>query len=132
MRPFEPKNHDRDFTDEEVTWDRFGITRHDFSAHWNGDLINLFTVILPNNNVSETEDLVHQAARSIASWIIDNQSLFKPADRYQIIIGWPLSIRQTSRHITKTGGTLSELHDIIAGKVELKFYPSWHKDIPLN
>ncbi|MDB9741241.1 hypothetical protein OAB00_00145 [Akkermansiaceae bacterium] len=132
MRPLELANNNRDFTDEEIAWDHFGITRHDFSSHWNGDLVNLCTAIKPQSTILETEIYVIDSAKSIAEWVLNNQDLFKPQDRYQIIIEWPLSIRETSRHIIKTGGTLSQLKDLVLGNLNIKFYPSWHKEIIKN
>ena len=46
-------------SDIEAVWDSFGINRCNFRPHWNGDLVNLFSVVEMRENESATEEFIH-------------------------------------------------------------------------
>ncbi|BDS05381.1 hypothetical protein NT6N_04210 [Oceaniferula spumae] len=119
------RTSDIDIPDEEITWEGFGIHRTSFRPQWDGDLVNLFTVIHPQESEATTESFVKSCITDLAQWIIQNQNRFSAEDRYQIIVGWPTTIRETGRHIAKAGGTLSELSELVSGEIEPRFLPSW-------
>lgn len=100
----------------EREWDSFTIIRADFHKHWKGDLVNLCTLIQPGRTIPETEALAADCVRQIAGWVLANREKFGPEDRFQIVVGWPLSIRRTRRQIIKTGGTYGDIEEISQGR----------------
>lgn len=113
----------------EVEWDTFGISRVDFSSSWDGDLVNLYTVVYPQATEAETEELMRSCALQIARWILDNRSRFGSNDRFQIIIGWPLHVRKTGRQTIKTGGSDTELQGLVDGEISIVMRRAWSKGV---
>ncbi len=91
-------------SEEEPEWDSFGIKATDFRPHWDGHLVNVFSTITPQKDIAQTERFAVSCARQLADWVVSHRSKFAPGDRFQIIIGWPKSIRMTARQIIKAGG----------------------------
>ncbi len=112
-------------TDIETEWDSFGISRCDFRPHWNGDMVNLFSVVDMRDDESTTEQFMKDCARAIASWVGDHKSHFGTEDRFQIIIGWPKSVRTTGRQTIKTGGTFDDVSFIASGHAEIEMRRGW-------
>ena len=116
-------------TDIEPVWDSFGINRYDFRSHWKGDLVNLFSVVDMQENESTTEQFMKNCARAIAGWVGEHKAHFGAEDRFQIIIGWPKSVRETGRQTIKTGGTYEELIAIASGESSIEMRRGWSVDV---
>lgn len=116
-------------TNIEVEWDSFGISRCDFRPQWEGDLVNLFSVVGIREDESSTERFMKHCARAIAGWVVEHKSQFGPEDRFQIIIGWPKSIRDTARQTIKTGGTYNDLVSIAFGETDIEMRPLWSLNV---
>ncbi len=124
MNPIEDANFGA-----EREWDSVTITRTNFRPHWNGDLVNLATLIHPRGTLSVTTSLVEQCTVLMAGWVLVNRDRFGPEDRFQIVVGLPRSIREVSRQIVKTGGTYQELSEILARHREIPLNKGWHVGI---
>jgi len=124
MNPYEDSHPGK-----EREWDRVTITRTNFRPHFNGDLVNLATLIHPRGTLSVTNSLVEQCTVLIAGWVLVNRDRFGPEDRFQIIVGLPRSIREVSRQIVKTGGTYHELAEILARHRPVPLNEGWHLGI---
>jgi hypothetical protein len=116
-------------TDIEAAWDSFGISRCDFRPQWDGDLVNLFSVVDIQQDESATEQFMKDCARAIARWVGEHKKQFGTEDRFQIIIGWPKSIRTTGRQAIKTGGTYDDLISIAIGDTEIEMGRGWSLDV---
>lgn len=116
-------------TDTEPAWDSFGINRVDFRSHWNGDLVNIFTSVEPLDSESATERLMVECARSIAGWVTGHRTRFGRDDRFQIIIGWPKSVREVGRQVIKTGGTFEDLQKITVGEHPIEMRRGWSSGV---
>jgi hypothetical protein len=112
-------------TDIEAAWDSFGICRCDFRPHWDGDLVNLFSVVERREDESATERFMKDCARSIAGWVGEHKEKFGAEDRFQIIIGWPTNVRTTERQTIKTGGTYHDLELLAHGTQEIEMRREW-------
>jgi len=112
-------------SDIEVNWDSFGISRCDFRSQWNGDLVNLFSVVDSREDESATEQFMKECARSIARWLIEHKEQFGTEDRFQIIIGWPTTVRTAGRQTIKTGGTYHDLKSLADGVAEVEMRQGW-------
>jgi hypothetical protein len=113
----------------EREWNTFTVSRTNFRPKWSGDLVNLFSLIRPKRTAAETGEFAKDCAQQMASWILAHKDQFGAEDRFQIILGWPVSVRQTGRQIIKTGGTYQELEDIASRRrpVELRLF--WDKGV---
>jgi len=94
-------------------WDDVRLRGCDFRPHFDGYLYNLFTTIHPLESKSDTERFFCTIACEIANWVLSNRKRFGRGDRFQIIVGWPLDIRPTSRQVIKIGGGFDELRHLI-------------------
>ena len=74
---------------------------------------------MPEATVEETERVLTHHTREIAEWVLSNKKQFSLGDRFQIIVGWPLSVRKTGRQVIKTGGDLDKLASIAQGMTEI-------------
>jgi hypothetical protein len=109
----------------ELAWDNFGIRRTDFRPHWDGDYVNVFSTVEPQASEDATADYMRDCARRLAEWILMNRDNFGKEDRFQVIIGWPKSVRETGRQVIKTGGTYEELRQIASGETPVEPRRSW-------
>jgi hypothetical protein len=109
----------------EPAWDSFGIKRTDFRPQFDGDLVNVFSTVQPQLSKEATETYTLECAKMLVEWILKNRDRFGKKDRFLIIIGWSKSIRETNRHIIKTGGTYMELQHILDGKIDIEFRRQW-------
>ena len=116
-------------TDIEPAWDAFGINRCDFRPQWDGDLVNLFSVVDKQESESTTEQFMKDCARAIAGWVGEHKAHFGAGDRFQIIIGWPKTIRATGRQTIKTGGTYIDLASIASGDAAIEMRRGWSVDV---
>ena len=116
-------------TDTELAWDSFGINRVDFRPHWDGDLVNIFASVEPLDTGSATERLMIECARSIAGWVTVHRDRFGSDDRFQIIIGWPKSVREGGRQVIKTGGTFGDLQKIADGQQPIEMRRGWSSGV---
>ena len=114
-----------DYPGTERQWDSFTIVRADFHRHWDGDLVNLFTLVEPGRTMSETAALAVGCTQQIAGWVLANREKFGPKDRFQIVVAWPLSVRTTRRQIVKTGGTYSDMEDISSQRRTVPLREGW-------
>jgi len=115
--------------EEEPEWDSFGINATDFRPHWDGNLINVFSTIKPQQDMAQTERFAIGCARQLAGWVVSHRSQFAPGDRFQIIIGWPKSIRATARQIIKAGGNYDDLNGIASGTSEIAMHGNWTESV---
>jgi hypothetical protein len=113
----------------ERQWDSFTIVRANFRRHWDGDLVNLFTLIQPGRTMSETAALAADCTQRIAGWVLANRKKFGPKDRFQIVVAWPLSVRKTRRQIVKDGGTYSDMEDISSQRRSVPLREGWNAGI---
>ncbi len=113
----------------ERQWDSFTIVRADFRRHWNGGLINLFTLVHPAQTVSETAALAEECTQQIAGWVVANREKSEPGDKFQIVVAWPLSVRKNRRQIVKTGGTYSDIEDISSKRRPVPLREGWSAGI---
>jgi hypothetical protein len=81
-----------------------GLSGCDFRPTFDGWLYNAHSVISKLPTRDEQIDVIWRRAKEISEWIVERRSRYEEGDRFQIIIGWPLSIRTSSRQIVKTGG----------------------------
>ena len=116
-------------TNTEPAWDSFGINRVDFRPHWDGDLVNIFSSVEPLDSEFATERLMVDCARSIAEWVTDHRDRFGSDDRFQIIIGWPKSVREGGRQVIKIGGTFEDLQKINAGEHPIEMRRGWSRGL---
>jgi hypothetical protein len=110
-------------------WDVIGIACTDFHPHWDGDLVNVWSCMSPAATRAETESLLVDRTREMASWILNHRSEFGPGDKFQLILGWPESIRKTGRQIIKAGGDYDALARIVSGVEPVVTRPGWDKSI---
>lgn len=115
--------------DIEADWDSFVISRCDFRPQWDCDLVNLFSVVAKQDGESKTEQFMKDCARAIAEWVGLNKPEFGAGDRFQIIIGWPKSVRSTGRQTIKTGGTFDDLASIASGATPIEMLRGWSIDV---
>ena len=113
--------------DEEIepAWDHFGIKRTDFRPQFDGDYVNVFSTVEPQLSKEATESYILDCAKMLVEWILLNRDRFGKEDRFLVIIGWSKSIRETNRHIIKTGGTYKELQQVLDGKITIVFRRQW-------
>ena len=114
---------------KEPLWDEVIFYRTDFRPNFEGDFVNFATCIEPRRSIAETEELVRSCFTSIANWIIEHRDQFGDGDRFQIIIAWPKSIRETGRHIAKSGGTWDDLSKITDEISNLRFLGGWSSGV---
>jgi hypothetical protein len=116
-------------TDIEPAWNSFGINRVDFRPHWNGDLVNIFTSVEPLDSESATERMMVECTRSIADWVTCHRDRFGKDDRFQIVIGWPKSVREGGRQVIKTGGSFEDLQKITDGQQPIEMRRGWSSGV---
>jgi len=113
----------------EREWDSVTIIRTDFRRHWNGDGVSLTSIIRPGRTAAETAELAQDCARQIANWVLSTRESFGPEDRFEIVLGWPLSVRKTRRKIVRTGGTIKDIEDISSQKRAVPLLAGWDTGI---
>ena len=110
-------------------WDTVRQSSCDFRPTTDGDLVNLSTCITPNITINETERILADCTRQIASWVLAHRNQYATGDRFQIIIGWPESVAKYNRQVVKTGGDIKDIEAIASGAKEILFMPGWTKQI---
>jgi hypothetical protein len=113
----------------EPAWDSFGIRRTDFRPNWNGDYVNVFSTVEPQSSEEATGTYMQDCARKLAEWVLANRDRFGVEDRFQIIVGWPTSVRETNRQAIKTGGTYDELQQIVDGQKPVELRRAWSSGV---
>jgi hypothetical protein len=108
----------------EPYWPSVGIRKTDFRPHFDGDLINLYSVVSPQSALLDSEKLFLEATRAIAQWILQHKNEFGLHDRFQIILGWPSDIRHSSRQVIKTGGDYIDIRNI-SESMTVSFRKGW-------
>ena len=116
-------------TDIELVWDSFGINRCDFRPQWNGDLVNVFSAVDIRKDEPTTQQFMKECTRALARWIGEHQDQFGTEDRFQIIIGWPKSVRTSGRQTIKIGGSYVDLVAIASGDTEIKMKDGWSTSV---
>ena len=109
----------------EPEWDNFGICRTDFRPNWDGDYVNIFSTVEPQASEEFTAAFMRDCARKLAAWILANRKTFGKDDRFQVIVGWPKSVREHGRQVIKTGGTYEELEAVANGQTTIELMRSW-------
>ena len=116
-------------TSPEILWDDVGIHGCDFRPHFDGHLYNLYTAAHPLKSKVDTEKQFKEIANKIAEWIIQNKSLFHSQDRFQIIVGWPTSVRATDRQCIKTGGPFEDIGHLARNRDSIEMRDGWHLSV---
>ena len=106
-------------------WDDLGLTSTDFRPHWNGNLVNVFSGILPSPTKAETQDRAIRYSREIAAWLVNHRDEFGAEDRFQLIVFFPLSVRRYGRQIVKIPGDMDAMIKIANGSSEVALRPMW-------
>lgn len=101
------------------------MTFTDFRPHWNGNLVNVFTGIIPAATRAETEGQARHCSRQMALWISKNRDEFGAEDRFQLIVFFPLSVRKYGRQIVKLTGDLAAVGKIADGTTGIELRPKW-------
>ena len=81
----------------------------DFHSHFDGWLYNASRLVEPLPTKDAQVTLVWNHSCEMAKWLLIRRHLFGPGDRFQLVVGWPLHVRRTSRQIVKFGGGWEEL-----------------------
>ena len=115
----------RDPTDD-PQWDTIGVAACDFRPHFNGDMVNVWSCVSPEPTAAATALMLEQRTRIIAQWILDHREEFGEEDQFQIILGWPESLRDTSRQKVKMSGGISLIAEIADGNSPV--YTRWESD----
>ena len=113
----------------EPVWDDVGIHACDFRPHFDGHLRNLFTTITPLQTPAETESQFRAITIRIGQWVLDQRNTFHNGDRFQIIVGWPLTVRETGRQVIKTGGTFDEIKSLLDNESLIQVRDGWRVDV---
>lgn len=118
----------KDFAGDPI-WDLVGQSVCDFRPTFNGNLVNLWTCILPTPTIQETKGIFVNHTREIAKWVLSHREQFSPEDRFQIIVGWPVLVRESGRQVIKIGGTVEVLSGIADGTTPVIPRPGWTKNV---
>lgn len=94
-----------------------------------GDLINIWSTILPLETEDQTASRFIEISREMAAWVLDHREEFGEGDRFQLIVGWPLRVRQGGRQVIKTGGTYFQLEAIASGAEEVIPSRGWSNTV---
>ena len=114
---------------QELMWPKVSLRAMDFRNTFPGDLVNIATTITPEPTVSETKCVLEHHTREIAKWIVSHKKRFSSGDRFQIIVGWPKSIRETGRQVIKMGGDLNAIAGIADGTTQIAPRQGWANQI---
>ena len=109
----------------EPVWDTVCINGCDFRPHFDGHLRNLFTTITPLQTAAETESHFRAIACEIGQWVLDQRKTFYNGDRFQIIVGWPLTVRDSGRQVIKTGGSFNEIKSLLDNQTLIQARDGW-------
>ena len=96
------------FTDGGLTW-------CDFRPHFDGFLVNAWCAMPPLANEVETRMEAMNTLTRIAHWLRVNAAYFEAGDMIQLIVGFPESVKPSSRQIFKCsvpGARLPELYGL--------------------
>jgi len=110
---------------QELVWPEVSLAAMDFRDTFPGDLVNMATLINPEPTVSETQAVLEHHTREIAMWIRSHRKRFNSGDRFQIIVGWPTSVRATGRQIIKMGGDVEAIARIADGTTSVVPHRGW-------
>ena len=106
-------------------WDTVGLSSCDFRPTFDGDFHNLFTCVSPESTPAATQAAMEQHTREIAQWVLAHREEFGTGDRFQVIVGWPASVRQTGRQVVKTGGDFEAISRLADGTTEILPTRGW-------
>ena len=113
----------------EPVWDSVGIRGCDFRPHFDGHLRNLSTVVEPLPTAVETETYFRTIACEMCQWVLEQRKTFYDGDRFQIIVGWPLTVRETGRQVIKTGGSFDELKSLLEAPSLVQLRDGWQNGV---
>jgi hypothetical protein len=116
------------FTEErdgEPVWDNVSFYRCDFRPEIQGDLVNLWTSVFPAEDRAASAAQFRHCTIEIAKWLRANQSRFGLHDAFQIVVGWPKSVRQCSRQVVKTGGDWRAVENLAAEMTNIEMRRGW-------
>ena len=78
-----------------------GLTWCDFRPHFDGFLVNAWCAIAPLADEVETRAEALDTLTQIALWLRANAASFETGDMIQLIVGFPESVKTSSRQIFK-------------------------------
>ncbi|MEM9345999.1 MAG: hypothetical protein AAGB26_05210 [Planctomycetota bacterium] len=110
---------------DEPLWDSVAIRSCDFRPHFNGDLHNVFTTTHPLESKEQTEVLFKSISCEMMGWILARKKRFNKYDRFQIIVGWSLDVRDTARQCIKTGGSYGQLKELTSYPDRIELRDGW-------
>jgi hypothetical protein len=113
----------------ELMWPEVSLRATDFRNTFPGDLVNVASVVTPEANADATLAMLEQRTRKIAKWIISHRRQFSAGDRFQIILGWPKSVRETGRQVIKMGGEFDAVGAIADGTANIVPMPGWSNTV---
>jgi len=114
---------------QELMWPEVSLGAMDFRNTFPGDLVNVSSMVNPEPTLTATMAMLEQRTRMIAKWVISHRRQFGPGDRFQIILGWSKSVRDTSRQIIKIGGGFDAVEAIANGTTEITPMTGWSKNV---
>jgi hypothetical protein len=109
----------------ELTWPEVSLRAIDFRSTFPGDLVNVASLVNPEPTVDATIAMLEHRTRKIATWTISHRRQFSAGDRFQIILGWPESVRKAGRQVIKMGGDFDAVASIADGTAEIVPMPGW-------
>jgi hypothetical protein len=101
-----------------------GLEPVDFRPHFEGSLWNAHRLSERSATREAHVALVWTFVREMAAWIMARRERFESGDRFQLIVGWPESVRITSRQIVKLGGGFDALERIAAAATFAAYHPA--------
>ena len=113
----------------ELMWPEVSLRATDFRNTFPGGLVNVASIVKPEATLETTLTMLEQHTRKIAKWIMSHRRQFSPGDRFQIILGWPKSVRETGRQVIKMGGEFDAVAAIADGTAEIVTMPGWSNHV---
>jgi hypothetical protein len=114
---------------QELMWPNVSLRVVDFQNTFPGDLVNVATTITPELTVADTIAVLEHHTREIAKWILSHRNRFSPEDRFQIIVGWPMSVREAGRQVIKMGGGFDAVTSIADGTTQIVPMHGWASQV---
>lgn len=78
-----------------------GIDRCEFRPHIDGYVVNAFSTILPRHDETSTRDAAVAILADMVAFMKTHRAAFGAEDVVQLVVGFPESVKRTSRQIFK-------------------------------
>jgi hypothetical protein len=113
----------------ELEWDRVTLVRIVLGAGTGRYGVSFCTLIRPDRTAAETSEFARDCTRQIASLVLAHPERFGTDDRFQIVLAWPSSIRETRRQIIKIGGHYRDIEEIASQQRPVRLREGWDTGI---